>query len=380
MVRFENVSKYYGEHLAVNKLNLEIEEGEFVCFIGPSGCGKTTSLKMINRLIETSSGNISIRGKSIKKLNEVSMRREIGYVIQQIGLFPNMTISQNIDLVPRLLKWDKAKREKRVRELLQLVGLDPDIYADRYPSLLSGGQQQRIGVLRALAADPPLILMDEPFGALDPITREDLQDELKKLQSELKKTIIFVTHDMDEALKMADRIVLMKDGELVQVASPEELLRKPANDFVASFLGKKRLQKSEAEEMDGSEQIETVNQVMIKNPVTIEPHFGLAESMALMNRKNVDMLLVVDNQKHFLGTVSAEEIDANRRAKNIGELVQNSEVYVCSDSTAKDAFAKMREEKLSYVPVLDAEKRLLGLVTRKSLVYALASVVWGEEE
>lgn len=209
MVKFKNVVKAYGNLVAVKNLDLEIPEGELVVLIGPSGCGKTTTLKMVNRLIEPTSGSIFIRDRNVMDLNPVALRREIGYVIQQIGLFPNMTIEQNIDVVPRLLGWPAEKRKRRVYELLEMVGMEPDIYAPRYPNELSGGQQQRIGVLRALAAEPPLILMDEPFGALDPIARESLQDELKSLHSRLNKTTIFVTHDMDEALKLADRVVVM---------------------------------------------------------------------------------------------------------------------------------------------------------------------------
>ncbi|GAW94117.1 glycine betaine/L-proline ABC transporter ATP-binding protein [Calderihabitans maritimus] len=244
MVTFENVSKVYDEHVAVDNFNLEIASGEFVVLIGPSGCGKTTTLKMVNRLIEPTSGTIYVMGRDVQAMDPVKLRREIGYVIQQIGLFPNMTVEQNVDVVPRLLGWDRERRLERVKELLELVGMSYEEYAHRYPSELSGGQQQRVGVLRALAADPPLILMDEPFGALDPITRESLQNELKSLQAKLHKTIIFVTHDMDEALKLADRVVIMKDGKIVQAASPEELLRHPANDFVAEFIGKNRIQRA----------------------------------------------------------------------------------------------------------------------------------------
>ena len=241
MLKFDHVTKIYkGGKKAVDDLNLEFKSGEFIVFIGPSGCGKTTTMKMINRLIEPTSGSIYINGKNILEKDPVQLRREIGYVIQQIGLFPHMTIQQNISLIPKLLKWPEEKRRDRAKELLKLVNMTED-YLDRYPHELSGGQQQRIGVLRALAADQPLILMDEPFGALDPITRDSLQDEFKKLQKSLGKTIVFVTHDMDEALKLADQIVIMRDGKLVQVGSPDEILREPANDFVEEFIGKERL-------------------------------------------------------------------------------------------------------------------------------------------
>jgi osmoprotectant transport system ATP-binding protein len=241
MVVFENTTKVFGDNVVIQNLNLTIDRGRFAVLIGPSGCGKTTSLRIINRLIEPTEGIIMVGGQDISKVNPVDLRRSIGYVIQQIGLFPNMTIEQNIEVVPKLLGWTKVKRRERVGELLEMVGMNPSEYRTRYPSELSGGQQQRVGVLRALAVSPPLLLMDEPFGALDPITRETLQDELKKLQSDLGITIVFVTHDIDEAVKLADVIVLMKDGKIVQSAPPKELLANPASNFVREFIGKKRL-------------------------------------------------------------------------------------------------------------------------------------------
>ena len=373
MVKFSNVVKTYGEHVAVKNLNLEIPEGELVVLIGPSGCGKTTTLKMVNRLIEPTSGDIFIRDRNVMDLNPVALRREIGYVIQQIGLFPNMTIEQNIDVVPRLLGCSADRRKRRVFELLEMVNMKPDIYASRYPAELSGGQQQRIGVLRALAAEPPLILMDEPFGALDPIARESLQDELKSLQGRLNKTTIFVTHDMDEALKLADRIVVMNQGEVVQVATPEELLRKPANDFVASFIGKNRL---------NGEALQSVEQIMQLNPVTVSPQLGLAEGLALMKRRKVDTVLVVDEQRKLLGRVAVETLDReHKRAKTLGEIVNQESPLptINRQASAKEAFDMIVGEKLKYLPVIDENDVLVGLVTRNSMVGALASAVWGDE-
>lgn len=243
MIRLEKVNKIYEDgHQALNDINLEFSTGEINVLIGPSGCGKTTTMKMINRLILPSSGKIFIKDEDISKIDPVKLRRRIGYVIQHIGLFPHMTIAENVAVVPKLLKWKKEKIKARVDELLDLVDLAPEIFRNRYPSELSGGQQQRIGVIRALAAEPSIILMDEPFSALDPISREQLQDELVRLQSEIKKTIVFVTHDMDEALKIADRIILMKDGEVVQNDTPDNILQDPANDFVREFIGQKRLE------------------------------------------------------------------------------------------------------------------------------------------
>ncbi|MEN2766949.1 ABC transporter ATP-binding protein [Ornithinibacillus xuwenensis] len=238
MITFENVTKKYADgNTAVDSLSFDIHKGEFFVLIGPSGCGKTTTLKMINRLIPLTDGTIFIDGKKISEYNIHELRWNIGYVLQQIALFPHMTIEENIAIVPELKKWDDATIKDRVTELLDMVGLDPDTYRNRKPSELSGGEQQRVGVVRALAADPDIILMDEPFSALDPISREKLQDDIIALQQNIKKTIVFVTHDMQEALKLADRICLMKDGKKVQLGTPTELMEKPANEFVREFVG-----------------------------------------------------------------------------------------------------------------------------------------------
>ncbi len=238
MIRFENVSKNYGDSTkAVDRLNLEIEKGEFFVLIGPSGCGKTTTLKMINRLIPLTEGTISINDKKISDYEVNQLRWNIGYVLQQIALFPHMTIEENIAIVPELKHWNKEKINTRTKELLHMVGLDPDTFLTKKPRELSGGQQQRIGVIRALAADPDILLMDEPFSALDPISREKLQDDLINIQRSLKKTIVFVTHDIQEAFKLADRICVLKKGRIEQIGTPDEILQKPKNDFVKEFIG-----------------------------------------------------------------------------------------------------------------------------------------------
>jgi osmoprotectant transport system ATP-binding protein len=238
MIQFENVSKQFDDGTtAVKSLNLTINKGEFFVLIGPSGSGKTTTLKMINRLNHLSDGTIFINGKKISDYDIHELRWNIGYVLQQIALFPHMTIKENIAVVPEMKKWGKEKIGKRVDELLEMVGLEPQKYKHRKPSELSGGQQQRIGVVRALAADPEIILMDEPFSALDPISREKLQDDIVELQKTIKKTIVFVTHDMQEALKLGDRICIMKDGEIVQIGTRDELIYHPINDFVQEFIG-----------------------------------------------------------------------------------------------------------------------------------------------
>ncbi|WP_339227871.1 ABC transporter ATP-binding protein [Oceanobacillus sp. FSL K6-2867] len=241
MIEFKNVHKIYPDGTeAIKDFSLEIKEGELLTLIGPSGCGKTTTMKMINRLIDPTSGSIYINGKAITDYNIHELRWNIGYVLQQIALFPHMSIAENIAVVPEMKKWKKQEIVKRSHDLLDMVGLDPSTFQNRMPGELSGGQQQRIGVIRALAADPDIILMDEPFSALDPISREQLQNDIQKLQKEIKKTIVFVTHDMDEALKLGDRICLMRDGRMVQVDQAEQLIMNPANDFVKDFLGNKK--------------------------------------------------------------------------------------------------------------------------------------------
>ncbi|AKL86369.1 CBS domain-containing protein [Bacillus atrophaeus] len=374
MLTLENVSKNYkGGKKAVNSINLKIEKGEFICFIGPSGCGKTTTMKMINRLIEPSSGTIYIDGENIMEQDPVELRRKIGYVIQQIGLFPHMTIQQNIALVPKLLKWPEEKRKERARELLKLVDMGPE-YLDRYPHELSGGQQQRIGVLRALAAEPPLILMDEPFGALDPITRDSLQEEFKKLQKTLHKTIVFVTHDMDEAIKLADRIVILKAGEIVQVGTPDEILRNPADEFVEEFIGKERLIQSSSPDM------ERVDQIMNKQPVTITADKTLSEAIQVMREHRVDSLLVVDSRNVLQGFVDVEMIDQHRRKAKLVAEVLNPDIYtVLSSTLLRDTVHKILKRGVKYVPVVDEDHHLVGIVTRASLVDIVYESIWGEE-
>ena len=374
MLRLENVSKVYkGGKKAVNSIDLNIEKGEFICFIGPSGCGKTTTMKMINRLIEPTEGRILIEGRNIMEQDPVELRRSIGYVIQQIGLFPHMTIQQNITLVPKLLKHSAEKRKERARELLKLVDMGPE-YLDRYPHELSGGQQQRIGVLRALAAEPPLILMDEPFGALDPITRDSLQEEFKKLQKTLHKTIVFVTHDMDEAIKLADRIVILKAGEIVQAGTPDEILRFPANEFVEEFIGKERLIQS------SSPDIERVEQIMNPDPVTVTPEKTLSAAIQLMHAERVDSLLVIDEKNVLQGYVDVEMIDRKRRqAVTVAEVLERDLYTVRSGTLLRDAVHKILKRGVKFVPVLDEDGRLTGIVTRASLVDIVYDSIWGEE-
>jgi osmoprotectant transport system ATP-binding protein len=372
LLEFKNVTKRYGAgRPAVDNLNLKINKGEFVCFIGPSGCGKTTTMKMVNRLHEATEGQIIVNGKDIRKQDPVELRRSIGYVIQQIGLMPHMTVKENIVLVGTLLKWPKSKKDERAKELIKLVNL-PESYLDKYPHELSGGQQQRIGVLRALAADPPLILMDEPFGALDPITRDSLQEEFKKLQKDLDKTIVFVTHDMDEALKLADRIVIMKDGKIVQTGTPDEIMRSPANAFVEDFIGKDRL-------IQGRADVTTVEQVMNKHAVTVDENETLRNAISLMRDKRVDSLLAVNQDNVLTGYIDVEMIDSfYKKALTVKEAMETDVFTVQEHSLLRDTIHKMLRRGAKYVPVVNDQHQVAGIVTRTSLADIVYDTIWGD--
>lgn len=372
MLKFENVSKKYPDGFqAMKSINFEIEEGEFIVFIGPSGCGKTTTMKTINRLESHSAGTITFKGKDINTLNPVHLRRDIGYVIQQVGLFPHYTIAKNIATVPQLKGWDKQKIEDRVSELLEMVGLDPDVHGQRYPKELSGGQQQRVGVARALAADPDMILMDEPFGALDPITREQLQGELVSLQKKLKKTIVFVTHDMDEALKLADRIAIMRDGEILQFDTPEKLLHEPLNGFVEEFIGKYR--------MVQNPELMSVTEVMADHFVSSLPGRSPGRVLAHMRKRRTNTLIVSDENGTLLGLVSAYDlVEKMNEIETIEELMVPAASYLNDEATAKDAITAMSESSFHIIPIVNRDRKVVGIVTRGTLLAAL-STPWTEE-
>lgn len=312
MIIFDHVSKTYpGGKDAVRDFSMEVKDGETVVLLGTSGSGKTTLLKMVNRLVEPTSGRILIEGIDIMGQNPIQLRRKIGYAVQHIGLFPHMTISENICIVPSLLKWDKKDIESRSDELLKMVGLNPDEFRNRYSSQLSGGQRQRVGVARAIAQDPPIILMDEPFGALDPITREQLQDEFLDLKSKIQKTIIFVTHDVLEAVRMGDRIALLDEGKLQQISTPRELVENPANDFVQQFLGKHCFQLSLLTRTirDLSSEIDVEGDVN-QSPVSEEKiDFGdsLLDVLDVFKKVGSDTLPIYNNDR-FVGIISRKQI------------------------------------------------------------------------
>ncbi|MBS2772156.1 betaine/proline/choline family ABC transporter ATP-binding protein [Anoxybacillus rupiensis] len=367
MIRFENVKKQYDDgFIALKNINLEIKKGELVTLIGPSGCGKTTTMRMVNRLTEPTSGKIYIDGQDISTIDPVELRRNIGYVIQQIGLFPHMTIAQNITLVPKLKKWKADMYEKRVDELLDLVGLDPSTFKHRYPSELSGGQQQRVGVIRALAAEPDIILMDEPFSALDPISREQLQDDIVKLQEEVQKTIVFVTHDMDEALKIANRIAIMKEGEIVQFDTPDKILRRPANEFVRGFIGENRLQQ-------GNSLVPTAKDLMSSFVVTASPNRGLAEAFRLMKEKKVDSLMITDKKQVFLGIVTLKELEKQYDKEEwvLADITDENCATLTKDDDVTNVAEIFQNKDINVIPILEGD-RLAGVITRSSLMRGLA--------
>lgn len=372
-LEMKHLSKIYGENKAVDDFNLDVKKGEFICFIGTSGSGKTTTMRMINRMLNPTEGSIKLNGEDVLKADPVKLRRKIGYVIQNIGLMPHMTIRDNITIVPKLLKWSEEKRNERAKEMIKMVEL-PEEFLDRYPSELSGGQQQRIGVVRALAADQDLILMDEPFGALDPITRESLQDFVKDLQMRLGKTLIFVTHDMDEALKLATRIVVMSHGKMIQVATPDEILRHPANEFVENLIGKDRL-------IQARPSITTVGQVMYNNAVSITPGRSLKEALKLMHEKRVDTLLVTDDTGVLKGYVGIEQIDYNyNTATSVDDVMTRKVFYVNENSIIRDTVERILKRGYKNVPVVDENKKLVGIVTRASLVDIVYDALGGDSD
>ncbi len=355
MIRFEGVTKRYDEVVAVRDLTLEVPAGETVVLIGPSGCGKTTTLKMINRLIEPSAGRVLVNGQDVAEQDPQTLRRGIGYVIQSVGLFPHLSVRQNIQVVPDLLGWPRARSAARADELLELIGLEPATYRDRYPKDLSGGQQQRIGVARALAVDPPVLLMDEPFGAVDPLTRDRLQEEFLALQRRLRKTVVMVTHDIDEAIRLADRVCLMNEGRIEQYAPPDELLGSPRNRFVRQFVGSdralKRLSRVRVQEV-----LEPVV------PVEVDASGGdVAEAL-----RQDTFRYVVDGGR-LLGWVT-------RRAwRSTGDLREALTEMPRADALAVDedvreAIAKMLGQGVAGLPVVDQRGALVGQVTLERVV------------
>ncbi|TVR23436.1 MAG: ATP-binding cassette domain-containing protein [Anaerolineaceae bacterium] len=361
MIEFVNVVKEYPNGFrAVDNLSLQLPTGEITVLIGPSGCGKTTSMRMINRLIDTTRGEILIDGRSNYDMSVVELRRKIGYAIQQIGLFPHMTIFENVAIVPRLLKWQDSRIRKRVDELLELVGLNPDTYRDSYPRQLSGGQQQRVGVARALGADPPIMLMDEPFGAIDPITREILQDEFLQIQERVGKTIVFVTHDIDEAIKMGDRIAILRDGRLVQFDTPDTILSNPINRFVRDFVGTDRALKRLG--------LYRVSELMNTNPPRVFMSDNINKALEQIEKQGVLSAFVVDEETGVLkGWVDRENARKNTSLLDAMSESGHGDIAVRENATARDVLSAMVNRGFRVTPVVDSKGRLKGSITLAAL-------------
>lgn len=367
MIQITNLKKKFKNVGVLKGINLTVDQGEIVSLIGPSGCGKTTTLKMLNRLLRPTSGEILINGTSIYKMDVIKLRRSMGYVIQQTGLFPHMTVKENMEIIPKAEKYPPEKIQKRTLELMSMIGMGPE-YLDRYPSELSGGQQQRIGVARAFATNPDIILMDEPFSALDPISRSQLQDELLDLQSEMHKTIIFVTHDMDEAIKLSDRICIMHAGAVLQYDTPEEILKNPKGEFVVDFVGKNRIWQSP--------ELIRVADIMIEHPVTCGPSLSFAKSLEKMRAFKVDTLMVTDRAGKLLGIIRAKVAQTSvDRNLPVQELMY-SEFATCNpQQSLVEILSLIRDNQHSNIPVVDENGYLRGLITKSSLVASLSQSI-----
>jgi osmoprotectant transport system ATP-binding protein len=353
-VSYRDVTKRYPgqSHPAINNLSLEVPAGDICVLVGPSGCGKTTAMRMVNRTVDITEGDILIGDTSVRDRDPAELRREMGYVIQQTGLFPHRSVADNIATVPKLLGWDRDRTRARVRELLDLIGLDPAL-GDRFPNQLSGGQQQRVGVARALAADPPVMLMDEPFGAIDPINRERLQNEFLRLQAEIRKTVLFVTHDIDEAIKMGDRIAILKDGgHLAQYATPAELLMAPADGFVEDFVGADRALKRLA--------LMRVRDINLWEAPLAYVGQPTAEVQAKLNGAEVPHALVVDSERRPLGWLSESDLRADTVPKTPDT---GPEPILDLDDVMRDALADLLQTETQYAPVTDAQGRIAGVLS-----------------
>ncbi|MFG3288352.1 betaine/proline/choline family ABC transporter ATP-binding protein [Streptomyces sp. NPDC048179] len=367
MIRFEQVTKRYPDGTtAVDGLSFEVAEGELVTLVGPSGCGKTTTMMMVNRLIEPTSGRILVDGEDIARVDPVRLRRRIGYVIQQVGLFPHRTILDNTATVPALLGWKRAKARERAAELLDLVGLDPGTYGRRYPDQLSGGQRQRVGVARALAADPPVLLMDEPFGAVDPVVREQLQDEFLRMQAAVRKTVLLVTHDIEEAVRLGDRIAVYGQGRIEQFDTPGAVLGTPATPYVAGFVGAdrglKRLSVTDIEPDD------------LEQPPVARPRESAGSAAARLRAEGARWAVVLDADGDLHGWVGLDELTAGG---TVGALAHRMTAWVPVGAPLKQAFGVMLQYDAGWVAVLDGS-RFLGVLTPAKLHEALRRSVDAE--
>ncbi|MFE7161491.1 ABC transporter ATP-binding protein [Streptomyces sp. NPDC057636] len=363
MIRFDQVTKRYADGTtAVDELSFEVGEGELVTLVGPSGCGKTTTMMMVNRLIEPTSGRIFVDGENISKVDPVHLRRRIGYVIQQVGLFPHRTILDNTATVPALIGWKRSKARARAAELLDLVGLDPKQYGSRYPEQLSGGQRQRVGVARALAADPPVLLMDEPFGAVDPVVREQLQDEFLRMQAAVRKTVLLVTHDIEEAVRLGDRIAVYGQGRIEQFDTPGAVLGTPATPYVAEFVGAdrglKRLSVTEIEPDD------------LDQPAVARAGESAPQAAARLREQDARWAVVLDADGDLHGWVGIDELSLAGEEGLVGDLAHRMNAWVPVGAPLKQAFGVMLQHDAGWVAVLEGA-RFLGVLTPAKLHEAL---------
>ncbi|MCY1315312.1 Osmoprotectant import ATP-binding protein OsmV [compost metagenome] len=363
MIRLDRLTKVFGSVTAVDGVTMEVPSGAVCVLLGPSGCGKTTTMKMINRLITPSSGKIFVDGRDTSTLDAVTLRRSIGYVIQQIGLFPNKTIEDNICVVPDLLGWDRKKSRKRAAELLELVNLDPAIFLRRYPKELSGGQQQRVGVVRALAADPPVLLMDEPFGAIDPINREVIQDEFMKLQAELKKTVVFVSHDIDEAVKMASHIAIFRDGKLVQFDRPDTILANPIDNFVADFVGGDRTLKRL--------RLVKVAQAMQAAPASVVANDTLEAAIAKMEANDHTSIVMVGAGGRARGFLQLSEVRGKKGS--VGDHVEALPGLINVNDDLRNAVSAMFSHGVTWLACVDSDGLYKGYVTQRGISQLLGA-------
>ena len=365
MIRLDALTKVFetseGSTIAADNVDMEVPEGEICILLGPSGCGKTTTLKMINRIVPPTSGKVFIDGKDTTSLDTIELRRNIGYVIQQIGLFPNMTVEQNIMIVPKLLGWDDARARTRAAELVEMMALEPAVFLKRYPKELSGGQAQRIGVARALAADPPVMLMDEPFGAIDPINREIIQDEFLKMQQELRKTIMFVSHDIDEAVKMGDRIAIFRAGKLEQYDAPDDLLAHPASDFIAGFVGADRTLKRL--------RLVKVGDAMDADAPSVRAEDPVERAAALMREHGHRYIVMTGPRGRPRGTLSLEEAEGQRG--RVADHYRGVVATVSVDDELRTAVSLMFAHDLSWMPCVDASGVYRGHVTQRGITSLL---------
>ena len=361
MIRLEHVSKLYDGVAALNDFSLHVEKGEVCVLIGPSGCGKTTTLRLINRLVEPTSGKIIVNNIDVSRTKAELLRRSIGYAIQSVGLFPHMTVGDNIAVVPELLGWDRRRISERVKELLGLVGLDPLKYASKYVHQLSGGEAQRIGVARALAADPPILLMDEPFGAVDPLTRERLQSQFLQIQNKLKKTVILVTHDLDEAIRLADKIAVMRSGKLVQHDTPEAILSNPADKFVHDFVGVDRA-------------LKRLSRISVKEFTrpTVSVRVDATREEALAATKGRRSAWVVDEAGRPVGWIDRASLDAPGPLKDIAVAADPEEMSVTGGDTLHAALSRMLGLGFKSLPAVDEQGRLIGEINLGDIESATA--------